>query len=449
MASLIDIVGGLLRRTRPSGRQAAASTTERPPPRAVTPEVVTRLKVEHDRRSEVTECQKMYRSDTRAEGVINSVARDTMKGGFRLRVTGATAGAGTAQRAQEVGEAMLERLRLAKRLDDYIRLTLRDGDSFLEVVVNGDREVMSLSRKPVLEMRRNSDKFDRFKDPARAFWWSADGVWTGGTAPRDAVWFAEWQILHMRWEHDEGKRYGRPLFGSARGPWKRVREGETDIAIRRKTRAGMKYVHSLEGASEPDLEAYKERNKAILDNPFAAVADFFSTKKTTISVVQGDARLGEIGDVRHHISTFFIGSPMPMALLGYGEDLNRDVLEEQEAQYRTALEGVATWAQEQVVVPLLELQWLLAGILPETLTYAVQWAHKRPVTPEDILRAADAVTKLRASGLLTEETLLRVLALVLPDFDPEAEVAALAAAREAEGSRPDEIGRMGGVLGRD
>lgn len=441
MPSLIDKITSFFSRPQAEGPQPE-KTTEQPPPRPVLPETVTRLRVEHDRRSVVTECQEMYRSDTRVEGVIRSVAMDAVKGGFTLLVTGGT----MASRAQEEADALLERLRLGKRLDDFIRLTLRDGDSFIEVVVNDRREIVKVSRKPTLEMHRNSDKFDHFEDPRRAFWWS-DAAWAGMAAPQDAVWFAEWQIVHARWNHDEGQRYGRPLFASARGSWKRVREGEFDIAIRRKTRAGLKYLHQLEGASETDLEAYKERNKAVLTDPFAAVADFFSTKKTSISVVQGDARLSDIDDVKHHISTLFIGSPMPMALLGYGEDLNRDVLQEQEEQYRTALEGVATWAQEQIVVPLLELQWLLAGILPDTLTYSIQWAHKRPVTPTDIRDAADAVSKLKATNMLTEGTLLRVLALVLPDFDPEDEAAALAKMRAAAPT-PDEIARIGGMLGR-
>jgi hypothetical protein len=447
MPALIDRVTNWLRRARADGAApAAAATTEAPPQRSATPEVVTRLQVEHDRRTVVSECREMYRSDPRAEGVVDSVARDAVKGGFRLKVSGATGGAAQARRAQEAAEAMLARLRLAERLDDYLRLTLRDGDSFLEVVVSEAREIVALSRKPALEMHRHSDRFDRFPDPRRAYWWS-DAPWSAATPARDAVWLADWQVVHARWSHDEGERYGRPLFASARGAWKRIREGEIDVAIRRKTRAGLKYIHALEGASEADLEAYKERNKAILDNPFAAVADFFSSKKTTITAVQGDARLGEIEDVKHHIRTFFIGSPMPMALLGYGEDLNRDVLQEQEEQYRNALEGVATWAQEQLIVPLLELQWLLAGILPETLTYTLQWAHKRPLTPADVVSAADAVARLKATGLLTEETLLRILSLALPDFDPEAEAKALAAQRAAS-PQPDEVGRMGGLLGQ-
>lgn len=447
MAALIDRINNLLRRARGDGTApAAGATTATPPPRPATPEVVTRLQVEHDRRTVVAECREMYRSDTRAEGVIDAVARDAVKGGFRLKVSNATGGAAQARRAQEAAEAMLARLRLAERLDDYLRLTLRDGDSFLEVVVSAAQEIVGLSHKPTLEMHRDSDRFDHFPDPRRAYWWS-DAPWSAATPSREALWFADWQVVHARWSHDEGSRYGRPLFAAARGAWKRVKEGELDVAIRRKTRAGLKFIHALEGASEADLETYKERNKAILDNPFAAVADFFSSQRTTITAVQGDARLGEIEDVKHHIRTLFIGSPMPMALLGYGEDLNRDVLQKQEEQYRNALESVATWAQEQLVVPLLELQWLLAGILPETLTYSIQWAHKRPVTPQDVREAAEAVTRLKAMQLLTEETLLRILALALPDFDPEAEAKALAAQRAAQ-PQPDEVGRMGGLLGR-
>jgi len=31
-----------------------------------------------------------------------------------------------------------------------------------------------------------------------------------------ATWLADWQVIHARWDHDEGNRYGQPLFASAR-----------------------------------------------------------------------------------------------------------------------------------------------------------------------------------------------------------------------------------------
>ena len=72
---------------------------------------------------------------------------------------------------------------------------------------------------------------------------------------------------------------------------------------------------------------------------------------------------------------------MPLELLAYGGDLNRDVLEDKKRQYDETLFQVREWAADQIVIPLLEREWLLAGILPETLTYAVTWPTSKPITP--------------------------------------------------------------------
>lgn len=403
---LIDQVTRLWRRGREGGRER---TTGDEMGRPVRPTGLgERLRADMARRAVVKTCRKMYATDTRAEGVICSLARDMVRGGFTVSVSGDV-------RAEEVAGDLVRRLGLVKRLDDWTRLTLRDGDTFLEVAVDGRMEIVEVTRKPTLQLHRNSDEFDRFADPARAFWW-ADELWGGDVAPPGAVWFAEWQVVHARWAHDEGSRYGRPLFASGTGAWKRITEGELDIAVRRKTRAGMKYVHVLEGAAEPDLQAYKEANKDALNDPFAAVADYFMNGAGRIDVVQGDARLAEIGDVMHHIRTWWLDSPVPMSLLGYGQDLNRDVLREQREQYERALEPLTEWVEDGFVRPLLELQWLLAGIWPGGLEYEVEWKAKQPVRAADVRDVADAALKLKALGL-PGEVVWTVLRRFLPGID--------------------------------
>jgi hypothetical protein len=287
-----------------------------------------------------------------------------------------------------------------------------------------------------LEVIRRTDEFDQFFDPAAAFAW-ADNVLLSvdvltNQLPPGATVFAEWQIVHVRYSHDEDSRYGAPLFAAARKPYKRMTEGEFDIAIRRKTRAGMKYVHALKDASETDIEAYRTRNQDVLDDPFAAVADYFSNKDTTVSSIQGDAHLSEIEDVLHHIRTWWIASPVPMSLLGYGQDLNRDVLDEQQKQYKVACEELSRWASEQIVKPLIERQWLLLGIWPDSLEWEVEWAAKDALTAEAFVDAAKALATLRATGVFSDETLLRMFSRFVPDFDAEAELALLAKRQDNE-----------------
>jgi hypothetical protein len=317
-------------------------------------------------------------------------------------------------RAEEIAKELIKRLDLFSRLDDWVRLALRDGDSFLEVSIDENLQIVDVTRKPTLEMHRNSNDRDQFEDPERAFWW-ADSIYGAMGPPEDAVWFAEWQIIHARWDHDEGSRYGTPLFASATGAYKRMTQGEKDIATRRWTRAGLKWIHQFpEGTDQTVIESYRKINADALNETNPAIADFFGT--VDVKAVQGDAHLQEIGDVVHHIRTWWISSPVPMSLLGYGQDLNRDVLQEQKEQYDEALLGLQQWVTDQIVKPLLELQWLLAGIWPEALEYEIEWKSKKLLTATDIRDLADAALKLRALGL-TPNVVWQLLAKFFPGVD--------------------------------
>lgn len=436
---LIDSIGRLFRRgERESQRttsdevMAGGRLGERPyAPVAL----AQRFGAERDRRALVEAARKMYDEDTRVDGIIKTLARDATKGGFLVDVDGGP----RETRAEGVALDLMQRLHLQRQVDDWFRLTLRDGDGFLELGIDGAREVVEVTRKPTLEMRRHSNSRDRFDDPRRAFWWS-DEPWVLNPEKAEVVWFPEWMVVHARWNHESDRRYGRPLFASGRKTWKRVDEGELDLAVRRKARAGMRYVHSLPGADESKIEAYRRRNRAALDNPTAAIADFFSNVQGGIAAVQGDAHLSEIEDVVHHIRTFWLASPIPMSLLGYGQDLNRDVLREQQEQYDRALESVADWVIDAFVRPLVERQWLLAGILPDGLSYEIRRAYKKPVTAADVGDVAEAVLKLRATGLLSDEMLVDLMVMILPHVDGQEAKAALARARE---EAPDEVGRLG------
>ena len=124
------------------------------------------------RRAMVEDCRNMYAHDPRVAGFINSLARDAVKGGFAVQVHQAADVDGTLLIATD----LIERLRLFSRIDDWVRLTLRDGDSLLELGVDREQLIRQVTRKPTLEMHRNSNSVDRFDDPQRAYWWS-DQPW--------------------------------------------------------------------------------------------------------------------------------------------------------------------------------------------------------------------------------------------------------------------------------
>src|SRR5690349_6939131 len=274
--------------TKPAGQQSVVGEYEK-------------LKADRDRMAIIKTCRTMYAQDPRVKKALKMYATDVVKAGFLIKTKD--------EQAKQIAMELQSRIGLNKKLQDVVRLSGRDGDSFYEIVVDDQLNITEASRKPTLRMRRNSNSADKFEDPNRAFYMVPDNF-MGADVPKDAVFFPAWQVIHARWEHDDESRYGTPMWASATGAFKRVSEGETDLAVRRKVRAGMRLHHVIEGSSA-DLQAYKELNKKALDNPTAAHLDIFTNKQGSITAVQGDAHLNEIGDLLHQVATMFAASDVP------------------------------------------------------------------------------------------------------------------------------------------
>lgn len=375
----------------------------------ITEDVYSRFKVERARNLVIKDCRAMYDGDPRVEKMHRMYARDLLRGGFVVKTANV--------RANEVVMAMQERLNLNQSLEDWLRLSMRDGDSFLELAVGdvgNDLAVTGVSRKPTLQMHRNSNAADQFESADRAFWMGDDNY--GNEAPKDAIWFPEWKIIHARWNHDEESRYGRPMMKSARKQFKYVEDGELNVAVRRKIGGAQIRQHVIEG-SAADVEAYKENNKGALGK-LAAVIDFFSNKQSSMTVVQGDGNIDKIGDVQHHIGTMFTASDVPMELMAYGGDLNRDILGEKKEAYEETLNQGREWATAQILRPLIEREWLLHGVLPADVSYKIIWRKAKSLSPTDLRDLADAASRLRILGV-KEETIQLILASYLRDVDLE------------------------------
>lgn len=368
--------------------------------------VYEKMKSDRDRTAIIKTCRVMYETDPRVRKALRTYATDVVRSGYFVKTKD--------KQALEIAQALQKRLGLNKKLQDVTRLSGRDGDSFYEIVVDENLDIVKLSRKPTLLMHRASNNYDEFDNPQKAYWMGSD-YQMSPEPPKDATWFASWQIIHLRFDHDEEKRYGTPMWASATGAFKRVSEGEIDISVRRKVRAGMILHHVVEG-SPSDIDAYKEKNAAAENNPFAAVRNYYTNKPGSISAIQGDAHLNEIADIVHHIETMFTASDIPMELVAYGGDLNRDVLGEKKEEYDETLDDGREWLSEEFLKPLHELQWMLKGVYPQDLDYQFIWRKAKTLTPVMLRDLADALMRLRVLGV-KEELIQSLLAQFVPGID--------------------------------
>ena len=408
--ALIDHINNFIRRTFPA--LVTPRTTSEELQLRERNETLSLFTTGKSRRERIQDARHMYQTDPRIRETINTLAADATRGGFTIAVTD---GGPQIAQAQAIADELLERIDLAAKAEEWLKLSLKEGDSFLELSVDAEFLVQRITRKPTLLMHRNSNDFDAFDDPRLAYWFS-DAPFPRPTT--DAVWFADWQMVHARWNHDEGGRYGDPLYDAARKSFKRAEQGELDIAIRRKTRSSMRFLHFVDTDDPNEIEVYKQRNQAALNNKSAALADFFTNQKGAITPVQGDANLAQIEDVVHHIETMGVVSPLPLELLGYGRNLNRDILEEKRSQYQDALPSISEWVSKQIVLPIIERQWLLSGVWPGGLKYSVKWANKQRLTAKMIQEASLAVKSLQAIGL-PDQVVLDILAQLIPGLERE------------------------------
>ena len=366
-----------------------------------------KLQADRERMAILKTCKTMYAQDTRVKKAHRFYARDIVRAGFIVKTKNAA--------AKKVAVDLQKRIGLNQILEDAVRLTSRDGDSFYEVVVDENLLIIELSRKPTTQMRRNSDKRDKFLNPQKAFWQS-DRTWFGLDAPQDAIWYADWQMIHARWEYDGETRYGTPMFASATGPYKKVVDGELNIAVRRKLGSAQIRQHVIEGSGS-DVETYKEQNKSVFGK-LAAVTDLFSNKKSSLTVHQGDGNVDKIGDVEHHVTTMMAASDVPEELIVGGSNLNRDILGEKKEEYEETLSQGREWLDAQILIPLLERQWLLAGILPASVDYEIVWRTAKPLTPADLRDLGDGLARLRLIGV-SEDVIQQIAAMFLKGVDDE------------------------------
>ena len=375
-------------------------------PAPVIPEsVMSKFQVERSRTAVIKDCRGMYDSDPRVEKMHRDYARDLLRNGFIIKTDNAV--------AKGIADGLQKTLNLNQRLEDWLRLSMRDGDSFLEISVNDGLEIAKVTRKPTLQMHRNSNSADEFDNAERAFWMGNE-MYMEAEPPKDATWFATWQMIHARWNHDEEQRYGRPMMKSARKHFKYVEDGELNVAVRRKIGGAQLRQHVIEG-SDADVKKYKEDNQAALGK-LAAVVDFFSNKPGNLTVVQGDGNIDKIADVEHNIATMFTASDVPMELIAYGGNLIRDILGEKKEQYEEILNQGREWTTVEIIQPLLERQWLLRGILPASVDYKIIWRKAKSITPAELRDLADAGSRLKVLGV-KDEIIQLLMAGFLRDVD--------------------------------
>ncbi|MCP1306494.1 portal protein [Paenibacillus tyrfis] len=416
--------------------------------------VFEQFQVATDRLSTIREVNQLVRTDLRFKMTNNRLAADATRGGFRIVVSGSDADRARKKKqgkeikrltpganiAQQVIDDFLKRTKLQAKSKEHARVLTRDGDLFLNPIVDLSAGlVLDIRRAPALTIKRNSDEFGEFPDIERAFSQidprtQINSLMEIGPPSMSRTDFALFQMNHIRWMEEETEMYGTSHYASARATYKILNKMEIASAIRREFRSVQKFNHKLpEGTQEKDAIEYMRLVGLIdkLGNPTRnahLLSDFVGT--ADVKVLNGDENLDQMDDIKYFEDLLWLNLGVPKAILTAGQDINRDILKVQYPHYLETLEDITdlleygdtgTFSGYRALV---DLQLLLAGINPDSIKYDIVWSDKSADSPAERLeRAQQALGKGGGKKLITLEKAIQEIA---DDFDIEdpAEMAA-------------------------
>lgn len=349
------------------------------------------MMIDYDRRALVRLMREMDQKDGRVKSVHGRVARDVIRGGL-VMVTNEKASSETLKREWA---AFVYRLQLGKaeKLKSDGRGLVMEGNLAHQLVLDDEQRVTAALRMPSDTIVPLVDMGGRFKNPAAAY--EQRDVMTGKVLAS----FAAWQLMMSRLDpmnFDDLGSMGRPWLDSVASTWRKLVMTEEDLVIRRRMRAPLRFVHVLEGADDPELEKYRQRNEGEKGD---ISTDFYLNRKGGVTAISGDETLGDIGDVAHLLDTFFAGSPAPKGLFGYTGGLARDILEDLKRGYYDEVDGLQDLLAGAYVVAF-RVHLLFRGIDPGPDEFTVRFAERRTETPNQV---ADLALKYMALGMPQDE----------------------------------------------
>lgn len=355
----------------------------------------------------------MLRSDPRLRRANRIFASTAIRRGVTVKLS-SEVNETIADQAQQIIEELIRMVQLNSKLQPWARSLLKDGELFLNPIIDAKtRKIIDIKNLPAMTMQRNENIKGRFDDLNDAFR-QIDPV------SREVLQkFPLWSINHIRHEHEAGALYGQSQYMSCRAIWRKLEMLEQDMVVRRRTRAVPRRLHIVGTKDNPggweEVKRYKAFNS--LDNPkkSAITTDYFGNGLTDIKDLNGDAQLDHIKDVEYFQELMMLGTGVPLAITGFGQNINRDVLEDQKKQFdedvqtlRDLLEYGDESANSGLRV-IFDLALMLQGIDPELIDYNFMWAETDDETIDD---KVDRVIKLRAAQpipLMSAETAMSYL----------------------------------------
>lgn len=380
-------LAGMWREFWPAANRLGGETGARLPSDKAMERMYRTMWLDTDRRAMVQTIREMDVRDGRVKAIHRKLAGDCVRGGLVLQVN-EKASSEALKREWSLLKGRMQ-LDTAEKLRSDARGFVMEGNLPLQLVLNERHDVVAGIRMPSETIVPLTDSGGRFVNPAKA--WEQRDVMTGTPL---ASW-AAYQMAFARLDpdnFDDLGSMGRPFLDACATVWKKLMMTEEDLVIRRRQRAPLRLAHVLEGAQKDELDAYR---LTVEGEKHEISTDFYLNRKGGVQAVQGDATLGDIGDVAHLLDSFYAGSPAPKGLFGYTDGMARDILEDLKRSYYDEVDSLQD-AMAAAYAMAFRIHLLFKGIDPGPDEFTLRYAQRRTETPNQV---ADLALKYMALGL--------------------------------------------------
>lgn len=364
--------------------------------------------------------------------------------------------------AQEIINQVIRDTKMNAKLESWARLLLREGELDLNVIVDQqNRRIVKIQRLPTITIMRNEDENGEFPDLDRAFTQVDPLTQLPMKDPATGTerHFPLYALNSVRYLYDDGELYGVPAYAPGLRYAQMLRDIEDQMFIRRMVRAGLKWLFQIMRADgspsdEADVKRFKDLNPLLEDPEHiknAVRENIYSNTLTKVEAVQGDAKLDEIKDVEFVQEQLWVAAETPKGLLGYGEQINRDVLDEQQDEYNKDLDHLCFLLEHGDGGPysglraIFDFALAIQGINPAEISYAIQWTEHTKETKED---RSQYVLALRQERLISKRKALHLLSNDL-GLESEADIDAMLDELEEEAEKNRPPGLTGGPVPGD
>lgn len=308
-------------------------------------------------------------------------------------------------KANRIIQRLMNDCQIPMKLAGWGKWCVADGDLFLQLkaVLAEDNEsyrITAIKKMPSATMERLTDDLDEFFDTSKAY------LQRDLATDKIIAYFAEWQVLQVSFDKEDGERYGTSLILPMIQMGDAALDASLSLSARRRATKPIISHRLVDDKGVPYSPTQRKNyidavsmKKRIIRGEYSEYDEIFGA--ADVKAVLTDGRLGEIKDIEFLYDLALAPTGISRQLLGSSATVTRDILDEVRSEAYAVMRQLSDLFADQLLKPLFNIALMMAGIDPDLITYKITF--KQRYTESAMERRIDRMLRSKAAGMINVE----------------------------------------------